>query len=212
MKMISITVISIVTILIVGATLTSRAPAKVEKNVDAPSASSARDANPKTPSPTAVQSSHTIRVEHVRLVSGRRFAEVRQRLEEAVPILDPKIADELRNGDKQRVTALQTKGPKLSIFLVRDHGSLLQLFGGKREALQYEIGNPVTASTMVRYQRPAALYAPLRVVLFADEQGRGVFEYDRPSSFLGQFGDPRVAKVGRDLDTELNDVLRRAAK
>jgi uncharacterized protein (DUF302 family) len=50
--------------------------------------------------------------------------------------------------------------------------------------VQYEIGNPLTASKMTRHQLPAALYAPLRVVLFEDEHGRGIFEYDRPSSFL----------------------------
>jgi len=37
---------------------------------------------------------------------------------------------------------------------------------------------------MTRYRLSAALYAPLRVVLFADEQGRGVFEYDKPSPSL----------------------------
>jgi len=48
---------------------------------------------------------------------------------------------------------------------------------------------------MTRYQLPAALYAPLRVVLFEDEQGRGIFEYDKPSSYFGQYGDERVTEV-----------------
>ena len=78
--------------------------------------------------------------------------------------------------------------------------------------LQYEIGNPLTASKMTRYALPAALYAPLRVVLFEDEQGRGVFEYDRPSSFFGQFGDERVTAVGRYLDAALETALRNAAE
>src|SRR5262249_24457619 len=60
-------------------------------------------------------------------------------------------------------------------FEERDHGSLLQTFGGRRNALQYEIGNPLTASKMTRYKLSAALYAPLRVVLFEDEQGKGAF-------------------------------------
>ena len=51
--------------------------------------------------------------------------------------------------------------------------------------MQYEIGNPLTASKMTRHQFAAALYAPLRVVLFEDEQGKGIFEYDKPSSFFG---------------------------
>ena len=100
----------------------------------------------------------------------------------------------------------------MSIFGVRDHGALLQIVGSRRNALQYEIGNPLTASKMTRHQLPAALYAPLRVVLFEDEQGRGIFEDDKPSSFFGQFGDERVTEVGRYLDVSLEDVLRNAAE
>ena len=84
--------------------------------------------------------------------------------------------------------------------------------GVTRNAVQYEIGNPITASKMTRHQLPAALYAPLRVVLFEDEQGRGIFEYDRPSSFFGQYGDERVTEVGRYLDATLEAVLRKAAE
>jgi hypothetical protein len=64
---------------------------------------------------------------------------------------------------------------------------------------------------MTRYQLSAALYAPLRVVLFEDEQGKGVFEYDKPSSLFGQYGDDRVTEVGRDLDVALEAALRKAA-
>jgi hypothetical protein len=65
---------------------------------------------------------------------------------------------------------------------------------------------------MTRHQLPAALYAPLRVVLFEDEQGRGIFEYDKPSSFFGQYADERVTQVGHYLDAALEAVLRSAAE
>jgi Domain of unknown function DUF302 len=156
--------------------------------------------------------SHTIAVEHIRISSKRLFAEVRQRLERTLPKLDASIAEALHGGDQKRAKTYEEIGPKLSIFEVRDHGALLQIFGGRRNALQYEIGNPLTASRMTRYQLAAALYAPLRVVLVEDEQGRGVFEYDKPSSFFGQFGDERVTEVGRYLDVTLEATLREAAK
>jgi hypothetical protein len=89
---------------------------------------------------------------------------------------------------------------------------LLQIAGKKRYALQYEIGNPLTAWKMPRHRLPAALYAPLRVVLFEDEQGRAIFEYDKLSLFFGQFGDERVTAVGRYLDDTLDAVLRNAAE
>jgi hypothetical protein len=42
---------------------------------------------------------------------------------------------------------------------------------------------------VTRHQLASALYAPLRVVLFEDEQGRGIFGYDKPSSFFDQYGE-----------------------
>src|ERR1700747_2622062 len=51
----------------------------------------------------------------------------------------------LANGDEKRATKLE-RGAPLFIFLKRDHGALLQVTGRPREALQYEIGYPHTAS------------------------------------------------------------------
>src|SRR5215472_5007347 len=147
----------------------------------------------------ATLASQIIAVEHIKISSERSFAEVRQRLEATLPTLDATIAEALGNGDQKRSTDYEMNGPKLSIFEQRDHGALLQIVGRKRNALQYEIGNPLTASKMTRNKLPAALYAPLRVVLYEDEGGKGVFEYDKPSSFFGQYGDERVAEVGRYL-------------
>jgi uncharacterized protein (DUF302 family) len=155
--------------------------------------------------------SQTIAVEHIRISSGRSFAEVRRRLEGTVPKLDTGIAEALRSGDQRRAKDYEDSGPRLSIFGERDHGALLQIAGSRRNAMQYEIGNPLTASKMTRHQLPAALYAPLRVVLFEDEEGKGIFEYDKPSSFFGQYGDERVTEVGRYLDATLEAVLRNAA-
>jgi Domain of unknown function DUF302 len=133
----------------------------------------------------ASTTSQTIAVEHIRISSELPFAEVRRKLEGTIPKLDTGIAEALRSGDQKRAKDYEENGPKLSIFGERDHGALLQIVGSRRKALQYDIGNPLTASKMTRRQLPAALYAPLRVVLFEDEQGRGVFEYDKPSSYFG---------------------------
>jgi hypothetical protein len=159
----------------------------------------------------ATITSQTISVEHIRIQSERPFAEVRWKLEDLLPRLDQSISEALSRGDRERAKAYGANGPKLSIFLVRDHGALLHVAGLQFNALQYEIGNPLTASKMTRYQLGACLYAPLRVALFEDQQGRGVFEYDKPSSFFGQFGDDRVTDVGRYLDSALESVLIAAA-
>jgi uncharacterized protein (DUF302 family) len=117
----------------------------------------------------------------------------------------------LTNGDEKRAKELEG-GTELYIFLKRDHGALLRITGQPRKALQYEIGNPLTATRMTRRQIPTALYAPLRVVLYENTGGGATFEYDKPSTLFGQFGDEQVAAVGRELDAELERALRRAAE
>jgi uncharacterized protein (DUF302 family) len=150
-------------------------------------------------------------VEHVRIESTKQFAEVRTSLEALVPQLNTDFRVRLQQGaDAQARSELEAL-PELSIFLTRNHGELLRVAGQSRNALQYEIGNPLTASSMTRYRLGAALYAPLRVVLYEALDGRTVFEYDLPSSLFGQFGDDRVTEVGRKLDRQLEMVLLQAA-
>ena len=153
----------------------------------------------------------TIAVEHIRIESAKPFADVRAALERSVPHLDPGLVKALDDGDVARADREKEQGPDLSIFQVRDHGALLKIAGKARNALQYDIGNPVTASLMTRHQLAAALYAPIRVVLYENDAGHGVFEYDQPSTTFGQFGDERVTAVARGLDTALARALLGAA-
>src|SRR3984885_2417425 len=152
-----------------------------------------------------------LQVEHIKMETTKKFADVEAALERIVPQLDPAIAEALAHGDEQRATELE-RGQPLFIFLKRDHGALLQVVGRPRKALQYEIGNQHTASKMTRHRLPAGLYAPLRVFLYEDEQGRAIFEYDKPSSLFGQFDEEQVSAVGRSLDEALERALRQAAE
>ena len=154
----------------------------------------------------------TIIVEHIRIESAKSFADVRAALERSVPHLDPSLVKALDDGDVERADREKKEGPELSIFQVRDHGAVLKIAGKARNALQYDIGNPVTASLMVRHQLAAALYPPIRVVLYENDAGHGVFEYDRPLTTFGQFGDERVTAVARGLDASLERALRGAAE
>jgi uncharacterized protein (DUF302 family) len=153
----------------------------------------------------------SITIQHVTIASERAFVDVRKAIEDAVPKLDITLIEALHKGDQKRANEHEESGPKLSIFGERDHGALLEIAGRRRNALQYEIGNPLTASKMTRYQLGTALYAPLRVLLREDDEGNGVFEYDLPSSLFGQFGDDRVTAVGRMLDEYLDAALSNAA-
>lgn len=77
------------------------------------------------------------------------------------------------------------------------------------QTVQYEIN--LAASTLTRCKAAAALYTPLRVVLYASDTGASRFEYDLPSSLFAQFGDDRITDVGRELDDALLRELVAAA-
>ena len=64
---------------------------------------------------------------------------------------------------------------------------------------------------MTRHNVAAGLYAPLRVLLYEDEQGRTCLEYDKPSSLFGQFNDERIASVASLLDRNLEELVTAAA-
>jgi uncharacterized protein (DUF302 family) len=160
---------------------------------------------------TAQITSRTIAVEHVRIASAHPFAQVRAALEADLPQLDPSIMGLLASGDVEAVNHQDAHGPTLSIFLTREHGDLLEIVGRKRNAVQFEIGNPIIASKMTRHDLAASLYAPLRVALFETDEGETVFEYDKPSTLFGQIGNERITEVALFLDRELEAALLKAA-
>jgi uncharacterized protein (DUF302 family) len=152
----------------------------------------------------------TISIEHVTLRSSIPFAATRAAFEALVPRLDEGFLTLLRYGLSDRARQELEAAPPLSIFGFRDHGALLAIASLQRRAVRYDIGNPLTASRMTRHQISAALYAPLRLLLRESAEGDVAFEYDRPVSIFGQFGDENVDEVARKLDQELQNVLQKA--
>ncbi|HXM06344.1 MAG TPA: DUF302 domain-containing protein [Candidatus Acidoferrum sp.] len=155
---------------------------------------------------------YTVEISHVIIETTKPFASVRIALEKLIPTIDSEIPALLANGLTDRLKQRLEAAPELSIFLQRDHGMLVGIYGVAQHAIQYEIGNPLTASMMTRYQLGAANYAPLRVTVFEDDRGGSRIEYDQPSSLFGQFRDERVLEVARRLDIALQRALYAAAE
>jgi uncharacterized protein (DUF302 family) len=156
-------------------------------------------------------SRRAIEVTHVVIESQKAAVDVRVSLEALIPPIDEEIPLLLSDGVTDRLKQHLEAAPELSIFLKRDHGALLGLYGKVRNAVQYEIGNPLTASKMTRYRIAAGLYAPLRVIIYEKDDGGSRIEYDLPSSVFGQFGDERITEVARGLDIALGRALSSAA-
>jgi hypothetical protein len=156
-------------------------------------------------------SRRAIEVTHVVIESQKAAIDVQAALETLIAPIDEEISLLLSDGITDRLKQRLEAAPELSIFLKRDHGLLVGLYGKVRDVVQYEIGNPLTASRMTRYRLAAGLYAPLRVIIYEKDDGGSCIEYDLPSSLFGQFGDDRVTKVARALDVALARALSAAA-
>ena len=96
--------------------------------------------------PDPVVTRQPTQIEHVKIESRKSFSEVKAALETIVPQLDARIFVLLQYGESDRARKELERGPELSIFNTRDHGGLLQITGQPRKALQYAIGNPLTAT------------------------------------------------------------------
>ena len=112
---------------------------------------------------------------------------------------------------EQRIKAAEG-AEGLMVVSVFDHGAALNIVSARANAKQYLIGNPLTAVSMTRHEIRAALYAPLRVLVFEPEVGRTIVEYDQPSSQFGQFGCDEVTQVALAQDGGLERVLAEAAE
>jgi hypothetical protein len=54
---------------------------------------------------------------------------------------------------------------KWTLRASRSNFAIMSVAPSTRQAIQYDIGNPLTASRMTEHQLSAALYAPIRVLL-----------------------------------------------
>ncbi|KAI1821600.1 hypothetical protein F4861DRAFT_541772 [Xylaria intraflava] len=111
-------------------------------------------------------------------------------------------------------TALEATIPPLDLtaFVLppRDFTGLLRTIGKNGQALGYEIGNPLTAVTMVRYELDIAPFAPRRVLLRSDGD-KVELKVNPLAPLVAAYGVPEVDAVAQKLDADLTSVLRKVA-
>ena len=155
-----------------------------------------------------------ISVDHVRLTSDKPFGDVTKAFEQQVGRFDPDVYKALAEGGdakgaKAKIEAMA--GPSgFMLFATHNHGALLRLAGQKRKAIQYVVGNPLVALQMTQHDIRASLYAPLRVLIYENNEGKTCVEYDRPSSLFGQFGNDRIRPTAAMLDNKLEALVAAA--
>jgi uncharacterized protein (DUF302 family) len=155
-----------------------------------------------------------ITVDHVRVVADKPFDQVVKAFEQQLGQFNPEISKSLAAGEDAEKIRAQIEamvGPSgFMLFWTGDHGALLRLAGQKKKAIQYLVGNPLFALQMTQHDIRAGLYAPLRVLIYENEEGKTCVEYDKPSSLFGQFGNAKVTDVAKTLDRKLEQLVAKA--
>jgi uncharacterized protein (DUF302 family) len=95
----------------------------------------------------------------------------------------------------------------LALFFQVEHSFLLSLVGKTGRATQYTIGNPLLATQMTQYLPEAGLYAPLKVVIYEDEEGRTFVAYDGFVSLLAQYRREEITQVARVVEQKLEALI-----
>jgi len=155
-----------------------------------------------------------ITLDHVRVVADKPFDQVTKAFEQQLGQFNEETYKSLAAGEdveKAKAKLEAMVGPSgFMLFKTSDHGSLLRLVGQKKKAIQFLVGNPLFAIQMTQHDIRASLYAPLRVLLYENEQGKTCVEYDKPSSLFGQFGNAEVTDVAAMLDRKLEQLVAKA--
>ena len=93
-----------------------------------------------------------------------------------------------------------------------EQGALLCLAGKPTRAVQYAIGNPLLAIQMIEHAPEAALYAPLRLVVYENRAGNAVVAYERFTSQLAQYPNPEIPPVAQLVEQELEELVAKATR
>jgi len=155
-------------------------------------------------------------VDHVCLATDKPFEDVAVAFERQLGLFDPDALKGLNEGGdteetKAKIAAMA--GPSgFMLFGKIDHGSLLRIAGQNRKAIQYVVGNPLFALQMTQHDIRASLYAPLRVLLYQNEEGETCLEYDRPTSLFGQFDQTEITATAAMLDRKLDALVLAAIR
>jgi uncharacterized protein (DUF302 family) len=157
--------------------------------------------------------SASLPVEHIVIKTMKPYPDVKAGIEK-LGRLDDSVRALLTKNDIESLRAALKRiagEDGLAIHYVALHGDLLALKGERRLLTAYYIGNVLSAVEMTHINPAAGLYAPLRVVVYANEQGGTTMEYDRPTSMFGQFKNAEIDAMAQSLDQRLLTFLKKVS-
>src|SRR5690349_2062564 len=110
---------------------------------------------------------HSIR--RLELPLGRPYEDAVADFERVVPPIDPKRFQSLETWADNLALADVVAPLGLMRFAAIDAQAYMRTSGTSRKGIEYLAGNHTIAERMYRHEPAAILYAPLRVVIYADD-------------------------------------------
>ncbi len=129
--------------------------------------------------------------------------------ERLVPVVDTARFGQLATWDA--VLALAEINAPLG-FMIYWRTDVTAIMAGSQsgwKCVEYLMGNHTIAERMFRHDPSAMLHAPLRVVIYADQDGDTYLAVDQPSALFASYDNAAITKVGNYLDGLLVGLLRR---
>ena len=93
-----------------------------------------------------------------------------------------------------------------------NQGKMLSMTGLSLQATLFLVGNPTVGKQLFEQNHGVGLYVPLRIFVYSDESGKTHVSYDKPSTLLAQFHNPKLVMIGQMLDEKLNGLATMAAQ
>jgi uncharacterized protein (DUF302 family) len=144
--------------------------------------------------------------------TGMPFDDFVSAFEEAAPAFDQAPVEALveRGGTWEDIRAEVAKNApnELMRYAKIDATPLLSVAGHTTKAIEYLVGNHVIAEGMFRFDPKTLLYAPLRMLVYSDDDDNAVFTMDKPSTAFGSLGLAQITTVGEGLDRKVAKLLR----
>jgi uncharacterized protein (DUF302 family) len=161
-----------------------------------------------------MSSTTRIPVEHVVVASNQPYQQVINALEARLgtPInwetVDQQSANPNASWEQFTQTIEAHVGTSgLTFFYKVGHSQYLLLLGKNSRAIQYTIGNALLAAQMTKYTPEAALYAPLKIVVYQDEEGRTFVAYDNFASLLAQYKNEEIDRAAQQVEQKLKALV-----
>jgi hypothetical protein len=151
---------------------------------------------------------HDLALQAIIITSQYSIAETQRALEAAIPPLDLTYQTYIAQGDYAAARAALAALPPLNNFILppRDFTKLLLANGDSGQALGYEIGNPSTAASMIKYNIDIALHTPRRVLLSVNGD-KVEIKVNALAPLVAKYQIPEVDAIAKKLDAKFTETL-----